>query len=120
MYPSDSGLQQKLEAAGYRVAWCSDTKLSRKIDLEGWEIVVEPDAKGPDTTWLQDKGNGKIGYSRAISAVGRKFIVDHYSAYGGPKPPPIDDQGINDAFVEKASIVRYYYRGNWLELTGAD
>jgi hypothetical protein len=46
MYPSDSGLQQKLEAAGYRVAWCSNTKLSRKIDLEGWEIVVEPDAHG--------------------------------------------------------------------------
>jgi hypothetical protein len=46
MYPSDSGLQQKLEAAGYRVAWCSNTKLSRKIDLEDWEIVVEPDAHG--------------------------------------------------------------------------
>ena len=45
-YPSDSGLQHKLEAAGYRVAWCLDTKLSRKIDLEGWEIVVEPDAQG--------------------------------------------------------------------------
>jgi len=45
-YPSDSGLQHKLEAAGYRVAWCLDTKLSRKIDVEGWEIVVEPDARG--------------------------------------------------------------------------
>lgn len=48
-YPFDSGLQRRLEAAGYRVAWCLDTKLSRKIDLEGWEIVVEPDAQGVRT-----------------------------------------------------------------------
>ena len=41
-YPSDSGLQTRLEAAGYRVAWCLDSKLARKLDLEGWEIVVEP------------------------------------------------------------------------------
>ena len=48
-YPFDSGLQRRLEAAGYRVAWCLDTKLSRKIDLEGWEIVVESDAQGVRT-----------------------------------------------------------------------
>jgi hypothetical protein len=50
-YPRDIGLQQRLEAAGYRVAWCSDTKLSRKVDLEGWEIVVEPDAQGVRTRY---------------------------------------------------------------------
>lgn len=55
-YPSDSGVQQRLEAAGYRVAWCLDTTLSRKIDLEGWEIVVEPDAKGVLTKFrLRDR-----------------------------------------------------------------
>ncbi len=41
-YPSDSGLQTRLEAAGYSVRWCSDKHLARKVDLEGWEIVVEP------------------------------------------------------------------------------
>ena len=55
-YPSDSCLQHKLEAAGYRVAWCLDTKLSRKLDLEGWEIVVEPDAQGVLTKFrLKDR-----------------------------------------------------------------
>ena len=55
-YPSDSGLQAKLEAAGYRVAWCLDTKLSRKIDLEGWETVVESDAQGVLTMFrLKDR-----------------------------------------------------------------
>ena len=48
-YPFDSGLQRRLESAGYRVAWCPDTKLSRKIDLEGWEIVVESDVQGVRT-----------------------------------------------------------------------
>jgi hypothetical protein len=55
-YPSDSGLQQRVETAGYRVAWCLDTKLSRKIDLEGWEIIVEPDAQGVLTKFrLKDR-----------------------------------------------------------------
>jgi hypothetical protein len=55
-YPSDSGIQQRLEAAGYRVAWCLNTNLSRKIDLEGWEIVIEPDINGVPTKFrLRDR-----------------------------------------------------------------
>lgn len=45
-YPSDSGLQARLEAEGYNVGWCSDKHLARKVDLKGWEIVVEPNADG--------------------------------------------------------------------------
>jgi hypothetical protein len=45
-YPSDSGLQAKLAAAGYKVKWCPDNKLARSIDLEGWQVVVEPDRNG--------------------------------------------------------------------------
>jgi len=45
-YPRDSGLQTTLEAAGYKIVWCLDTKLARRLDLEGWEVVVEPDAHG--------------------------------------------------------------------------
>jgi hypothetical protein len=59
-------------------------------------------------------------YSREIRAVGRDFIIGHYRAYGGPEPPPIDHQGIDDAFLEKASITWYFHRGKWLELQGAD
>ena len=73
-----------------------------------------------DFNKLQGVGGDKIGYSRAISPVGRGFIMQHYQLYGGVKPPPIDHLGIEDAFVEKASIVHYFYRGKWMELTGAD
>jgi hypothetical protein len=62
----------------------------------------------------------EIGYSRGIGPVGREFIVRHFNAYGGPKPPPIDHRGIDDAFIEKASVTWYFHHGEWLKLTGAD
>jgi hypothetical protein len=78
-------------------------------------------AASPDIGFLQTiNGGGSIGFSRAISAVGRDYIFKHYHDYGGPKPPSINHQGINDAYVEKGSVVHYYYRGKWLELQGAD
>jgi len=55
-YPSDSGLQERLANAGYKVAWCLDTRLSRKIDIEGWEIVTELNERGIPTRFrLKDK-----------------------------------------------------------------
>ena len=77
-------------------------------------------ARQADKDRLQGGADGKMGYSRAISPVDRAFILEHYQAYGGPAPPPIDHQGIDDAFVGKASVVLYFYRGKWLQLTGAD
>jgi hypothetical protein len=77
-------------------------------------------ARAADINGLQSVGGTQIGYSREISPVGREFIMRHYQAYGGVTPPPIDHQGIDDAFVGKASVVLYFYRGKWFELTGAD
>jgi hypothetical protein len=77
-------------------------------------------AREADIEKLQGVGGDVIGYSRAISSVGRQFILDHYRAYGGPKPPRIDHQGIDDAFVGKASVVHYFHAGKWFQLTGAD
>lgn len=73
-----------------------------------------------DFDFLQGAGDDRIVYSRAIDVVGRKYILEHYRMYGGPKPPPIDHQGINDEFTGKASVVFYFYAGKWLQLTGAD
>jgi len=44
----------------------------------------------------------------------------HHELYGGPKPPPLHHDGINDMFVGKASVVWYRYQGRWLQRTGAD
>ena len=73
-----------------------------------------------DADRLQGDANNNMVYSRAIEPVDKSYIMEHYQAYGGEKPPPIDHQGIDDEFVGKASVVLYFYRGKWLHLTGAD
>jgi hypothetical protein len=73
-----------------------------------------------DHIFLQGITTDEVGYSRGITPVGKDFIMRHYNAYGGPKPPPINHQGIDDAFIEKASVTWYFYGGKWLKLTGAD
>jgi hypothetical protein len=77
-------------------------------------------AKKNDHDSLQASGAGGITYSRAIQPVGRAYILQHYQTYGGTKPPPIDHMGISDEFVEKGSVVFYFYGEKWLQLTGAD
>jgi hypothetical protein len=62
----------------------------------------------------------RVEYSREITAVGRDFIMGRYRAYGGPEPRPIDHQGVDDAFLEKASVTWYFHEGKWLRLQGAD
>ena len=77
-------------------------------------------AQRPDAGYLQTFGDDRIGYSRGISVVGRKFILNHYHAYGGPRPPPIRHDAIDDAFLEKASVVYYFDGTRWHKLQGAD
>ncbi|MDH3472227.1 MAG: hypothetical protein OEM59_00935 [Rhodospirillales bacterium] len=74
----------------------------------------------PDRNCLQGIGGGRIGFSCLISPVGEAYILEHREGYGGPEPPPIDHEGINEAFVGKISVVRYWYEGEWLKLQGAD
>jgi hypothetical protein len=83
---------------------------------------INPDTviTSDDRNYIQGLDGDNIGYSREITAAGRDFIMRHYRAYGGPEPPPIDHQGIDDAFLEKASITWYFHNGKWLQLQGAD
>jgi hypothetical protein len=73
-----------------------------------------------DRRYLQGLDADRVGYSRELTAAGRDFIVGHYRAYGGAPPPPIDHQGIDDAFLGKGSVTWYFYQGKWLRLQGAD
>ena len=76
--------------------------------------------RSEDKGYLQNLGNDVIGYSREITAVDRNVIMTSYREHGGPEPPPIDHHGIDDAFLEKASVIHYWYEGHWLKLQGAD
>jgi hypothetical protein len=77
-------------------------------------------APADDATFLQGIGDGKIGYSRAIDRADTAWIREHAEAYDGPLPKRLDHDGINDAFVEKASQVLYYEDGAWQGLAGSD
>jgi hypothetical protein len=90
------------------VFWNSSTARIAKLRLQ------------PDSSYLQNVGGGKIGYSRVIGVVGRKYILDHYRGYGGPKPPPIRHDAINHAFAGKSSEVLYFDGRKWRTLQGAD
>lgn len=101
---------------------CSRSRVSAiLIFWNGSTKSVAAIARADDRSFLQiGSENGMAVFSRLIEVVDKDYILEHYRAYDGQKPPPIRHQGINDAFVEKASVVRYFYRGRWLELQGAD
>ena len=60
-YPIDSGVQARLESLGYRIAWCFESRLARKTELEGWEVVIEKDHRGIPTTFhLKDNPESQV------------------------------------------------------------
>jgi hypothetical protein len=100
---------------------CSVNRVSTILVFwNGSELRPAEIEKMKDIDRLQSWTDQKMVYSRAITPAGEKDITKYYKAFGGEKPPPIDHQGIDDAFVGKASVIRYFYRGAWLHLTGAD
>lgn len=108
-----------------RIEWavlCSVRNASRTL-LYGnsGTAPIDSFAESRDIDFLQGIGNGRIGFSHRIGVVTAAYIRESAKAYGGPKPPPvIDHDGIEDAFVGKASAIAYFYRGKWLSLQGAD
>jgi hypothetical protein len=71
-----------------------------------------------ENVWKTPAGNTE--YYKGIAVVGEKYIREHYKAYGGPTPPLITHDAINDIFFEQASVVFFCHEGKWIELTGAD
>ena len=77
--------------------------------------------RAADQTFLQTiDGNGTIGFSRTIAIASRNYVLEHYRAYHGPKPPPLSHQGIEDGFAGKGSTIYYHFGRRWRELQGAD
>jgi len=103
---------------------CSRKRVSAiMVFWNGSTKFVAEIARIDDRNFLQtgEGGDGsKASFSRAIEVADKNYILEHYREYNGTKPPPIKHQGINDAYVEKASSVHYFYRKRWLELQGAD
>jgi hypothetical protein len=73
-----------------------------------------------DVHYLQGGVGGRPDFSHSISVATRKKILSYRRAFGGWLPRPLDHEGIDDSFDGKASVVRYFYKGRWVELTGMD
>jgi hypothetical protein len=71
-----------------------------------------------DDDWTQDvDGKGSLGYSRLLGVANPKRILSHNP---GLKYEGTLHDAIEDAFVEKASVLHYFQRNRWQELYGAD
>ncbi len=100
---------------------CSIDRRSRILVFwSGSPTSVATISDSEDKRWLQDFGGSEIGFSRRIGVVSQRNILDHYKWYDGAKPPPMDHEGIDDAYVGKASVVHYWYGDEWLKLSGSD
>jgi hypothetical protein len=89
------------------------------------ELASVADATFLQDTGLDHDGRVRVGYSRMLSTADRKTILAYRKAFDSPDlrrpyPPVIDHQGIEDAFLEKASHIYYRHRGHWWTLLGAD
>ena len=74
----------------------------------------------PDSQYLQVVSGGKeIGYSRQLAAATSK-ATRRYFARSAHIPRSIDHDGIENAFLEKGSVIWYRSNGKWVELAGAD
>lgn len=84
--------------------YCARSKARLRFWCSGMALRITPahSRRWKTGIFFRESRSTRLGYSRGISAVGEDFIMRHYNAYGGPKPPPIDHQGIDDAFIEKA------------------
>jgi hypothetical protein len=102
-------------------ALCSHNGLSAIVVLWGGESRCGGAlAVSADNHSMQTGVGGKWIYSRLISAIGPQQILKRQKAFGGSVPSPLVHQGIDDAFVGKASVTYYCHKGTWLELQGTD
>ena len=77
-------------------------------------------ASREDKDLLQVTGPRTIGFSRVIGIARPEHIRWFYQQFGGPKPPLLEHDGIEDMFAGKASTIRDWFGGKWLEPTGMD
>lgn len=50
-YPHDSGIAAHLKANGYRVAWVFDSKVARRLDIDGWSLATTMDNDGNEVAY---------------------------------------------------------------------
>jgi hypothetical protein len=93
---------------------CSREKRSAILVFHGGHSSqVDSLAEEPDSQYLQVvAGPQKIGYSRLLAVAPAKVVHQHF--------PRGNHAGIQDVFIEKASVVWYRSRGKWIKVLQAE
>jgi predicted nucleotide-binding protein len=47
-YPTDIGFVDRLKEEGFDVAWCGDSKLARRLDVDGWSLATSRARSGKE------------------------------------------------------------------------
>ena len=88
---------------------CSHAKRSAILVFHGGHSSrVDSLAEEPDSQYLQIVGPQKIGYSRLLAVAPAKVVHQHF--------PQSNHSGIQDVFIEKASVVWYRSAGKWVKV----
>jgi hypothetical protein len=90
------------------------------LDLAG-TVVADLNA-AQDRIFMQGNGDDTFFYSRQISTATPDGMRSALEAYGDPQQQKLrfDHDGIEDAFIEKASGVWYWTNGKWVTFIGSD
>jgi len=91
-------------------------------------MVVDSLNKSGDAAWIQSDVNHTWLFSRAIAVVPVSVLnvvpADTTSEdvvyYGAFLPKPIDHDGIDQAFIDKASTTFYFAQGKWISVGSSD
>jgi hypothetical protein len=99
---------------------CSRERRSAILVFHGGHSAqVDELASEADSQYLQQVSDRGIGYSRLLSVAPSKVIRRHIP-HGNQPSPAIDHDGIEDAFIEKGSVLWYYSGEKWIRFAGAD
>jgi len=99
---------------------CSRERRSSILVFRGGGLAkVDELAPESDRSKLQGIGSNQIGYSRAI-AITTPDAIRRHNQRTNPPLPLLDHDGIDDAFLGKASVVWYWSGIRWLQLAGSD
>lgn len=91
-------------------------------------VAVDSLNKSEDSRWIQSNGNNTWLFSRVINVVPMSELnvvpADTTSEdavyYGAFLPKPIDHDGIDQAFLDKASTTFYFAQGHWISVGSSD
>ncbi|MGO8945166.1 MAG: TIR domain-containing protein [Syntrophobacteraceae bacterium] len=60
-YPKDVGILAGLQGQGYRIGWCSEDALARRLDIEGWSLVTRTTESGQNIVLkMKDKPHNQV------------------------------------------------------------